>query len=138
MYQTLKCIQRLLYEDIKLPYQKSVFWKFFSVLGNKTINNKEITLYENRKQIAENVFFLCFTKKNANLLISRNKKKHYQKNIFWVFLSLLPTKNAKIDVKHSILKNKRTLQEKCIMSFFIVQKNQKAKNTKTRVYGEGS
>ncbi len=54
------------------------------------------------------------------------------------FLSLLPTKNAKIDAKTSILENKRTLQVKCIMSFFIDQKNQKAKNTKTRLYGEGS
>ncbi len=54
-----------------------------------------------------------------------------------MFLSLLPTKNAKIDAKHSILGHKRTLQENCIESF-IVQKNQKAKNAKTCEYGKVS
>ncbi len=44
-------------------------------------------------------------------------EKHYQKCIFWVFLSLLPTKKkAKIDKKLSILGNKETLREKCIMN----------------------
>ncbi len=52
-------------------------------------------------------------------------KKHYQKGIFLVFLSLLPIKNGKIDAKHSILENKRTLQEKCIMSFFYSSKEPK-------------
>ncbi len=47
-------------------------------------------------------------------------------------LNLLPTKNAKMDTKHCILGNKGTLREKC----FKVQKNHKAKNTKTRVIAE--
>ncbi len=42
--------------------------------------------------------------------------EYYQKDIFWVFFSLLPTKNAKMDEKHSILGNKRTIRETCIMS----------------------
>ncbi len=41
------------------------------------------------------------------------------------FLSLLPTKNAKIDGKHSILENKKNLQENCIMSFFYSSKEPK-------------
>ncbi len=37
-------------------------------------------------------------------------EKHYEKGIFCVFLSFLPTKNTKMDAKHSILGNKRTLR----------------------------
>ncbi len=44
-------------------------------------------------------------------------EKRYQKRIFSVFLSFLPTKNAKIDAKHTILGKKRILQEKCISVF---------------------
>ncbi len=50
IYQTLKCMQSLLYEEIKRPYQKSVFCVFFSILVLKTINNKELTLYGKPKQ----------------------------------------------------------------------------------------
>ncbi len=43
MYQTLKCMQSYLYEEIIRLYQKPVFWMFFSMLGIKTINNIEVT-----------------------------------------------------------------------------------------------
>ncbi len=40
-----------IYEKTKRPYQKSVFLSvFFSMLGTKTINNKELNLYGNPKQ----------------------------------------------------------------------------------------
>ncbi len=47
MYQTLKGMQSNLYGEIKRLYQKSVFLSFFffSILGTKTINNMEVTLY---------------------------------------------------------------------------------------------
>ncbi len=45
-----------------------------------------------------------------------------------MFLSLLPTKNAKMNAKQSILGNKRILQENSIMNVLIVFKNHKAKN----------
>ncbi len=41
---------------------------------------------------------------------------YYQKGIFLMFLSFLPSKNAKMDGKHSILGYKRTLRDMCIMS----------------------
>ncbi len=36
-----------------------------------------------------------------------------------MLLSLLPTKNSKMDAKHSLLGNKRTLRETCIMSVLL-------------------
>ncbi len=51
-----------------------------------------------------------------------------------MFLSLLPTKNAKMDGKHSILGNKRTLRKTCIISVLKFHKNHKGINAKTRVY----
>ncbi len=41
---------------------------------------------------------------------------YYQKGIFLMFLSFLPSKNAKMDGKHFILGYKRTLRDMCIMS----------------------
>ncbi len=57
-------------------------------------------------------------------------EKHYQKGIFCVFLSLLPTKNAKMEAKHSILGNKRTC--------FIVSEEPQRKKQKKCVDGEVS
>ncbi len=54
-----------------------------------------------------------------------------------MFLSLLPTKNAKIDAKHSILGNTRTLQN-VYNECFIVSQEPQGKNAKTYVYGEVS
>ncbi len=69
---------------------------------------------------------------DGNQPISGNRKTLPKRYIWSVFELFTYKKNAKIDTKHSILRNKRTLQEKC----FIVQKNNKAKNENTRVYGQ--
>ncbi len=52
-----------------------------------------------------------------------------------MFLSFVPTKNAKIDAKHSILGNKKTLKEKCIMSVLYFKRTTKQK-TQILVYIE--
>ncbi len=59
-------------------------------------------------------------------------EKYFEKGILCVILSLLPTKkNAKMDAKHSILRNKKTLRETCIMSVYFSQEPQgkKRKNS---------
>ncbi len=63
----------------------------FRDLRRKTLKRMEITKYEEIEYITKKIYFD-------------------------VFLSLLHTKNAKMDAKHSILGNKRTLRETCIMS----------------------
>ncbi len=47
---------------------------------------------------------------------NQNEEIKITKKVYFEFLKLLPTKNAKMDVKHSILGSKWTLRETSIMS----------------------
>ncbi len=93
-----------------------------------------------QKKITENVSSQCFTQKNTktdgNQPISRSRKTLPKIYILRVFELVTYKKNAKMDTKQSILGNKGTLQEKCIMNVLQFKKKHKAKNAKTRVYAE--
>ncbi len=137
MYQTLKCIQRLLYEEIKRPYQKSVFWVFFSMLGTKTINNKELTLYGKAKQNywkRVSVLRKKNAKTDANQPISRSRKTLPKRYILSVFELVTYKKKRENWCKALYIEKERDIARKVYESF-IVQKNNKAKNAKTCVYG---
>ncbi len=55
-----------------------------------------------------------------------------------MFLSLLPTKNTKMDAKHSIFVKKKDITRNVYNECFIINKNHMDKNVKTHVYGEFS
>ncbi len=104
------------------------------MLGTKTINNMEVTLYGNLKQNYWKRVFSVFYVKNAkkkdgNRPIWRNKitlPKSYILSIFELVTNK-KKKNTKIDAKHSILENKKTLRETCIMSILVSQEPQSKK-----------
>ncbi len=46
---------------------------------------------------------------------NQNEEIEITKKVYFEFLKLLPTKNAKMDGKHSILGKKSKLRQTCIM-----------------------
>ncbi len=82
----------------KKKYLLSIFF-FLCMLGTKTINNIEVTLYGNPKLIYyKRVFFSVLRRKSLKRMQSNQYEKiekHYEKGIFWVFLSFLPRKTWK-------------------------------------------
>ncbi len=119
MYQTIKCIQSHLYEEIKRLYKKTVFWAFFSMLRTKTINNMEVTLYGNPKQKywkrVFSVFYVKYAKTDANQPIWWNRIT-LPKRYILSFFELVTNKKCKNGCKVLILGKKRTLRETRIMS----------------------
>ncbi len=113
----------------------------FSLLSTKTINNKELTsIYESKTKLLETCLLSVLRRKTLKRMQTnqyQEVEKHYLKGIFWVFLSLT-TKNRENWCKALNIRKQKDFARKVYNEFFIVQKNQKAKNTKTRVYGECS
>ncbi len=115
----LNCMQSLQYEEIKRPYQKSVFWVFFSMLSTKTINNKELTsIWGSKTKLLKTCLLSVLRRKTLKRMQTNQykKKKITKKVYFECFWAYYLQKTQKSDGKHSILGNKRTLQEKYIMS----------------------
>ncbi len=79
-------------------------------------------IWESKTKLLKRVFFSVLRRKTLKRMQTNQYKEideHYQKGIFWVFLSLLATKKEKMNAKHSILGNKGTLRETCIMSVLL-------------------
>ncbi len=83
----------------------------------------------------------CFTKKNAKMdakqLISRNRKTLLKSYILSDF-ELVTYKKLENSCKALYIGKQKDIARKLNNDCFIVQKNHKAKNAKSRVYGEVS
>ncbi len=107
---TPKCIQSPLYGPTKHHYQKRVLWVFWNVLGIKTLKTClfgvfEFLSYENTKTRAKHTIW----KKRITL----------QKQVFWVFLSLLRRKTPKSKQKTLYGKRKGHSERDVYFFFFL-------------------
>ncbi len=92
-----------------------------------------------KNKITEKVFFNVLRRKTLKRMETNQYQeieKRYQKCIFWVFLSLLPTKKRENRYKALYIGKQRDIAKKMYNECFIVQKIHKAKNAKTRVNAE--
>ncbi len=104
----------------------------------------EVTQYGNPKQNywkrVFSLFYVKKTKKNGWKPTNFQEiEKYYQKGIFWVFMSLLPKKKTRENwCKALYIEKESDIARKVYNECFIVQNDNKAKNAKTRIYGEVS
>ncbi len=92
--KTLKRHARTRIWGNKRPYQKSVFWVIFSMLGTKTIN-----MWESKRKLLKTCLLSLLRNKTLKLMQTNQydeAEKHYQKYIFWVFELVTYIKNTKL------------------------------------------
>ncbi len=92
-----------------------------------------------QKKVAESVSSQCFTQKNVktdvNQPISRNRKTLLKRYILSVF-ELVTCKKHENWCKALYIGKQKDIARKVYNECFIVQKNHKASNAKTRVFEE--
>ncbi len=71
---------------------RSVFWVFLSVLGNKALKSRAITLHGNKTNFDQELAIMCF--------------------------ELLTYQNAKTHAKHSFMEKQKILQKTCFKFFW--------------------
>ncbi len=97
-------------------------------------------MWESKRKLLKTCLLSLLRNKTLKLMQTNQydeAEKHYQKYIFWVF-ELVTYKKTQNWYKTLYIGKQRDIARKVYNECFIVQKNHKPKNARTRVYGKAS